>query len=383
MADKRDYYEVLGINKGASDAEIKKAYRSMAKKYHPDMNPGDKEAEKKFKEVNEAYAVLSDEKKKSIYDQYGFDGLDPSAGGGGGFGGFDFGGFGGGGMDFDLGDILGGIFGGGGSRRSAAMQGNDIQCRVTLSFEEAVFGCKKDVSFNRIEKCPDCSGSGAAKGTSAETCPNCGGSGQVKTTKRTALGMFQTTSSCERCHGTGKIIKTPCSNCSGKGYIRVTKKMEVTIPAGIDNGQRIANRGQGDAGRNGGGNGDLLVLVNVRPHDFFERDGMNIYCDIPVTYPEAALGAEITVPTLEGESTYTIPAGTQSGTVFTLRGKGVPNINNPRNRGDLLFKAVIETPTNLNSNQKELLRQFADTFADKNHQKKKRFADRIFKNKKS
>ena len=195
--------------------------------------------------------------------------------------------------------------------------------------------------------------------------------------------MFQTTSSCERCHGTGKIIKTPCSNCSGKGYIRVTKKMEVTIPAGIDNGQRIANRGQGDAGRNGGGNGDLLVLVNVRPHDFFERDGMNIYCDIPVTYPEAALGAEITVPTLDGETTYTIPAGTQSGTVFTLRGKGVPNINNPRNRGDLLFKAVIETPTNLNSNQKELLRQFADTFAEKNHQKKKRFADRIFKNKKS
>ena len=380
---KRDYYEVLGVSKDADDATIKKAYRQLAKKYHPDMNPGDKEAEKKFKEVNEAYAVLSDEKKKSIYDQYGFDGLDPSAGGGGGFGGFDFGGFGGGGMDFDLGDILGGIFGGGGSRRNAAMQGSDIQCRVTLSFEEAVFGCKKDVSFNRIEKCPDCSGSGAAKGTNAETCPNCGGSGQVKTTKRTALGMFQTTSSCERCHGTGKIIKTPCSNCSGKGYIRVTKKMEVTIPAGIDNGQRIANRGQGDAGRNGGGNGDLLVLVNVRPHDFFERDGMNIYCDIPVTYPEAALGAEITVPTLDGETAYTIPAGTQSGTVFTLRGKGVPNINNPRNRGDLLFKAVIETPTNLNNNQKELLRQFADTFADKNHQKKKRFADRLFKNKKS
>ncbi len=383
MADKRDYYEVLGIKKGASDSEIKKAYRSMAKKYHPDMNPGDKEAEKKFKEVNEAYAVLSDEKKKSIYDQYGFDGLDPSAGGGGGFGGFDFGGFGEGGMDFDLGDILGGIFGGGGSRRNSAVQGNDIQCRVTLTFEEAVFGCKKDVSFNRVEKCPDCSGSGAAKGTSAETCPNCGGSGQVRTTKRTALGMFQTTSSCERCHGTGKVIKTPCSNCSGKGFIRVTKKMEVTIPAGIDNGQRIANRGQGDAGRNGGGNGDLLILVNVRPHDFFERDGMNIYCDIPVTYPEAALGAEITVPTLEGESPYTIPAGTQSGTVFTLRGKGVPNINNPRNRGDLLFKVMIETPTNLNSSQKDLLRQFADTLVDKNHQKKKRFLDRIFKGKKS
>lgn len=381
MADKRDYYEVLGIQKGASDSEIKKAYRSMAKKYHPDMNPGDKEAEQKFKEVNEAYAVLSDEKKKSIYDQYGFEGLDPSAGGGaGGFGGFDFGGFGGG-MDFDLGDILGGIFGGGsgGSRRNMAMQGNDIQSRVTLTFEEAVFGCKKEISYNRIEKCPDCSGSGAAKGSSAETCSRCGGSGQVRATKRTALGMFQTTTSCDACHGTGKIIKNPCGNCSGKGYIRVTKKIEVSIPAGIDNGQRIANRGQGDAGRNGGSNGDLIISVSVRPHDFFERDGMNLYCDIPVTYPEAALGAEITVPTLEGETKYNIPAGTQTGTVFTLRGKGVPNINNPRNRGDLLFTVVIETPTDLSGEQKELLRKFSDTLVEKNHRRKKKFFDRIFK----
>ena len=307
MADKRDYYEVLGIQKGASDAEIKKAYRTMAKKYHPDMNPGDKDAEQKFKEVNEAYAVLSDEKKKSIYDQYGFDGLDPSRGGGaGGFGGFDFGGFGGG-MDFDLGDLFGGIFGGGSSRRNGPVEGGDIQTRVTLTFEEAVFGCKKEISFNRIEKCPDCSGSGAEKGTSPETCPVCHGSGQVKTTRRTALGMFQSTAPCDNCHGTGKIIKSPCRNCSGKGYIRISKKLEVSIPAGIDNGQRIANRGAG--------------------------------------------------------------------------GAGVPNINNPRNRGDLIFTAVVETPQNMNSEQKELMRKLAESFGEKNYQKQKRFFDRIKKKK--
>lgn len=381
MADKRDYYEVLGIQKGASDAEIKKAYRTMAKKYHPDMNPGDKGAEQKFKEVNEAYAVLSDEKKKSIYDQYGFDGLDPSrSGGAGGFGGFDFGGFGGG-MDFDLGDLFGGIFGGGSSRRNGPVEGGDIQTRVTLTFEEAVFGCKKEISFNRIEKCPDCSGSGAEKGTSPETCPVCHGSGQVKTTRRTALGMFQSTAPCDNCHGTGKIIKSPCRNCSGKGYIRISKKLEVSIPAGIDNGQRIANRGAGDAGRNGGPNGDLLILVTVRPHEIFTREGMNIYCDIPVTFSEAALGATIKVPTLEGDITYDIPTGTQTGTAFTVRGKGVPNINNPRNRGDLIFTAVVETPQNMNSEQKELMRKLAESFGEKNYQKQKRFFDRIKKKK--
>lgn len=374
MADnKRDYYEVLGLEKGASDDEIKRAYRTLAKKYHPDMNPGDSGAEARFKEINEAYAVLSDAEKKARYDQYGFDGIDPNMGGaGGGFG--DFGGFGG--MDF--GDIFSSFFGGSGAssqRRSAPVEGEDVMYRVTLTFEEAAFGVKRDISYNRIEKCPECNATGAAKGSSVEKCPTCGGTGQVRVTQRTALGMFQTTRSCDDCHGTGKKIKTPCTNCSGKGYVRITKKLEITIPAGIDDGQKVAIRGMGNAGRNGGGSGDLVVIVTVKPHEIFQRDGYDLYCEVPVTFAEAALGADLRIPTLEGEAEYTIPEGTQSGTLFTLRGKGIQHPDNERYKGDLKFRVVVEIPTNLNQKQKGLLQTFADSCGDSNNKRRKKFSD--------
>ena len=378
MADKRDYYEVLGVNKGAGDAEIKKAYRSLAKKYHPDMNPGDKDAEAKFKEINEAYAVLSDADKKAKYDQYGHAAFDPTMGGGGfdgGFGGFgDFG---------DLGDIFGSFFGGGfggggARRRNAPTRGEDVGVRVTVSFEEAVFGVKKDISFDRIQKCPDCSGSGAAKGTHAETCSACGGSGQRRVTQRVGGMAFQSTVTCDACRGTGKIIKTPCSNCNGKGYIKIKKKLGVTIPAGIDDGQRIALRGEGCDGRNGGPTGDLLITVNVKGHPIFERDGYNLYCDVPVTVAEATLGAEIDVPTLEGNQKFTISEGTQPGTQFTIRQKGVPYINNSGRRGDLIFTAIIEIPKGLSEKQKEHMRAFADACGDSNYSKRTGFFKRIF-----
>ncbi len=369
---KRDYYEVLGIDKSADETAIKKAYRGLAKKYHPDMNPGDKEAEQKFKEINEAYAVLSDADKKARYDQYGHAGLDPNMGGG-----FEgFGGFG----DFDFGDIFSSFFGGGGSstsRRNAPMRGDDIGVRLTVSFEEAAFGCKKEISYNRIEKCADCGGSGAAKGTTAETCTACHGTGQVKVAQRTALGVFQTQRTCDACRGTGKIIKTPCQNCKGNGYVKLTKKLEVSIPAGIDDGQKVALRGQGNEGRNGGPAGDLIIMISIRPHAFFERDGYNIHCEIPITFPEAALGAEIKVPTLEESVTYDIPEGTQTGTVFTLRGKGIQYVNSTR-KGDLIFRVVVEVPKNLNGSQKELLEKFAESCGNSNHQKRQKFFSKIF-----
>ncbi len=378
MADKRDYYEVLGLSKGASEAEIKKAYRSMAKKYHPDMNPDNKEAEAKFKEVNEAYAVLSDADKRSQYDQFGhaaFDGTGGSGfGGGAGFGGFgDFG---------DIGDIFGSFFGGGfgGSARSknAPMRGEDVGARVTVTFEEAAFGTKKDISFNRIQKCPDCGGSGAAKGTSPESCSACGGSGQRRVTQRLGGMAFQTTATCDKCHGTGKIVKTPCTNCNSKGYIKVTKKLSVNIPAGIDDGERIALRGQGCDGRNGGPAGDLIITVNVKRHQIFERDGYNIYCEIPLTVTEATLGAEIDVPTLEGNQRFTIPEGTQPSTQFTIRQKGIPYVNNANRKGDLIFTVNVEIPKGLNEKQKEHMRAFADSCGENNYSKKSGFFKRIF-----
>lgn len=377
MADKRDYYEVLGLSKGAGDAEIKKAYRSMAKKYHPDMNPGDKEAEAKFKEVNEAYAVLSDADKKAQYDQFGHAAFDQTAGGGygGGFGGFgDFG---------DIGDIFGNIFGGafGGSssrNRNAPMRGEDVGVRVTVSFEEAAFGVKKDISYNRVQKCPDCSGSGAAKGTSPETCSACGGQGQRRVTQRLGGMAFQTTATCDKCRGTGKIIKNPCSNCRGTGYIKVTKKLSVNIPAGIDDGERIALRSQGCDGRNGGPAGDLIITVNVKRHSVFERDGYNIYCEIPITVAEATLGSEIDVPTLEGNQKFTIPEGTQPGTQFTIRQKGIPYVNNANRKGDLIFTVNVEIPKSLTEKQKEHMRAFADSCGEGNYSKKSGFFKRIF-----
>lgn len=378
MADKRDYYEVLGIDKNADDATIKKAYRKLAKQYHPDMNPGNKEAEVKFKEVNEAYEVLSTPEKKSQYDQFGHAAFDGTAGAGGGFGGF--GGF----SDFgDLGDIFGSFFGGGfggssSQRRNGPMRGEDVSARVTISFEEAAFGVKKDVSFNRIQKCPDCEGSGAQKGTHAENCTVCGGSGQRRVTQRIGGMAFQTTTTCDACKGKGKIIKNPCSNCRGTGYIKVTKNLSVNIPAGIDDGERIALRSQGCDGRGGGPAGDLIITVSVRKHSVFERDGYNIYCEIPITVSEAVLGAEIDIPTLEGKVKYTIPEGTQPGTRFVLKQKGIPYVNNQNKRGDLCFTVSIEIPKGLNEKQKSAMRGFADLCGDSNYSKKTGFFKRIF-----
>ncbi len=377
MADnKRDYYEVLGVSKGSDDASIKKAYRQMAKKYHPDMNPGDKEAEARFKEVNEAYAVLSDPEKKQIYDQYGHDGLDPSSGAGSGFGGF--GGFGG----VDLGDIFGSFFGGGGAsggaRRNAPRRGDDITYRMTITFEEAAFGCTRELKYNRIEQCPECAGSGAEKGTEAETCSRCRGTGTINVQQRTMFGMMQSQKTCDTCRGRGKVIKTPCSNCRGTGNIKVSKKIEVNIPAGVDEGGRICLRGQGNAGINGGGYGDLYIIVTLKAHDIFERRGNDLFCEVPVSYSDLVLGGEIEVPTLEGTMKYKIPEGTQTGTRFSIRGKGVI-IYNTKNHGDLYFTVVMETPKNLSAEAKEALKKFNELCAVTNYAKKTKFSEKIAK----
>ena len=376
MAQKRDYYEVLGVNKSASDDEIKKAFRKLAKKYHPDMNPGDKTCEERFKEVNEAYEVLSDSEKKNLYDKYGHDGLDPNFGAGG-FGGSGFGGFGG--MDFDMGDIFSNIFGGGFSSsntRRGPARGSDIGVRVMLSFEEAAAGCKKDVSFTKTDSCSECSGSGAEKGTHAETCTVCGGSGQVRVQQRTPFGIMQSTKTCDACRGKGKVIKTPCKKCGGTGLEKKLKTLEVSIPAGIDNMQRVVVRGQGNVGANGGIAGDLIVEVGIRPHPIFERDGYNVYCEVPVSFAEATLGATISVPTLEGDYSYKIPEGTQTGTSVTLRGKGIQALNS-RSRGDLIFTIVVEIPKNLSEVQKKLLREFEQSCDDHNMSKKATFKEKI------
>ena len=370
----RDYYEVLGVSKTASDDEIKKAYRQLAKKYHPDMNPGDKEAEEKFKEVNQAYAVLSDPEKKARYDQFG-----PEAAEGNGFGGGGFGGFGGF-EGFDFGDIFGDIFGGGGgtrARRNGPQRGDDLSQRVTISFEEAAFGCKKEIKYTKVDKCGECGGSGCAEGSSPKTCSRCNGTGQVRVQQRTPLGVFQSTKTCDACGGRGQTIENPCKKCRGTGMNSTTKTVEVTIPAGIDNGQRLSLRGLGNAGKNGGPAGDLYIAVVVRPHPVFTRDGFDIYCEIPITFPEAALGAEIRVPTLEEETTFKIPEGTQTGTTFTLKGKGIPYVNG-RGRGDLIFKVVVEVPRGMNENQKDALRKFAEACGKSNYSKKEKFFSKIF-----
>lgn len=372
---KRDYYEVLGLQKSASADEIKRAYRQMAKKYHPDMNPGDSDAEQKFKEVNEAYAILSDEDKKAKYDQYGFAGVDPNMGGGGFGGGF-------GGMDFDISDIFGSFFGGmGGSqqRRNGPVRGDDIHLRLTISFEEAAFGCSKDISFSRVARCADCSGTGAEKGTTPERCTNCQGTGQVRVQQRTPLGVFQSARACDACGGTGKIIKNPCHTCRGAGTKKEQKTMEVKVPAGFDDGMMLALHGQGSEGKNGGPSGDVILTVSVRPHHIFERDGFDIACEIPITFPEATLGAEIDVPTLEGDIKYTIPEGTQTGTVFTIRGKGIAVLGNKNGaKGDLHFTVVIEVPKSLTEKQKDILRQFSESCGKNNYTKKESFLGKLF-----
>jgi len=376
MAEKRDFYEVLGLSKGAGDDEIKKAYRKLAKKYHPDMNPGDSEAEVKFKEVNEAYSILSDPEKKNRYDQFGHAGVDPNFGAGGGD---PFGGFGGMGMDFDMGDIFSSFFGGSASsgRRNGPVRGDDILTRVVLSFEEAAFGCKKTIEFPRTETCSTCSGSGAEPGTKAETCSKCGGSGQIRIQQRTMLGMMQTTRPCDACGGAGKIIKTPCKSCKGQGVERKRKKLDATIPAGIGEGERILLRGQGNAGRRGGEAGDLVVEINIRPHPVFVRRDYDIFCEVPISFAEAALGGEIQIPTLEGKESFKIPEGTQTGTQFSLRGRGIPMIRSQNRRGNLYFTVQIEVPRNLSSNQKNLLRQFDENCNSTNLDGKKSFAEKL------
>ena len=357
-AEKRDYYEVLGLEKGASDDDIKKSYRKLAKQYHPDLHPGDKDCEEKFKEIGEAYEVLSDPDKKAKYDQYGHAAFDPSAGfGGGGFGGFG---------DFDLGDILGNIFGGGfgggfgsAQRRNAPQRGEHLRVRLSIGFEEAVFGCSKEITIPRVEDCESCGGTGAAKGSSPETCPDCGGSGTARVQQRTPFGVMSSTTTCRKCGGSGRIVKTPCPDCGGKGKVRKTRTLSVNIPAGIDDGQTISLRGQGHAGANGGPRGDLLITVSVKAHPFFERDGSSILMELPISFVQAALGAEVEVPTLDGKVKYTIPEGTQTGATFRLRGKGVPYLNS-NGRGDQFVTVYIETPTNLSKEQKELLRQFGE-----------------------
>ena len=376
MADKRDYYEVLGVDKNAGADDIKRAYRQLAKKYHPDMNPGDAEAEARFKEVNEAYAVLSDEEKKAKYDQYGHAAFDPAAGGGyggGGFGGFD---------GFDFSDIMSSFFGGGTTRstRNSPIEGDDVLARVTLDFEEAAFGCKKEVNFARVEACGDCGSTGAAKGTKPESCPTCRGRGYVTVQQNTLFGTMQSQRTCSACNGSGKIVKTPCKNCNGKGYIKINKRLDVTIPAGIDNMQRVVLRGQGSAGRNGGPNGDLVIEIKVRPHTLFTREGNDIFCEIPITFVEATLGATIDVPLLGGGTEkFNIPDGTKTGTSFTLRGKGIVDINNPKRVGNLIFTVNIETPTGLSSEQKKLLRSFEESFGGKRSTEREGFFKKIFK----
>lgn len=376
---KRDYYEVLGVAKGCSDDELKKAYRKLAKQYHPDLNPGDKEAEARFKEVNEAYAVLSDSDKRARYDQFGHAGVDPSAGGGGYSGGFDFGDLG------DLGDLFGSFFGGGfggfgGSTRTrnpnGPIRGNNINISVNLSFLEAAKGCKKELSFSRLIKCDDCGGTGAAPGTTPETCPDCHGTGQVRVQQRTPFGVVQSAKTCSKCSGTGKVVKSPCNGCKGMGRVRKTVKLEVDVPAGIDNGQTFVLRGQGDHGINGGPSGDVNVTANVRPDPLFDRDGFDVWCEIPITFPQAVLGDEVTVPTIDGKVKYNIPEGTQQATVFRLRNKGIPYVNG-RGRGDQYVKVNIEVPTNLSAKQKDALREFEKLSSDKNYHKRKGFFDKL------
>lgn len=360
MADKRDYYEVLGVSKNATEDEIKKAYRQMAKKYHPDLNPDNKEAEAKFKEANEAYEVLSDAEKKARYDQFGHAGVDPNYGAGGG-------GFNGQGFDFDLGDIFssffGGGFGGGRANPNAPQRGSDTTATVTISFEEAAKGCKRQVETMRIEVCDECHGSGAAAGSAPKTCPECNGRGQVTSAQRTPFGVIQTQKACSRCGGKGTVVDNPCKKCHGNGRIRKSVKIEVGIPAGIDDRQIINIRGQGNKGVNGGPAGDLRVVVNVRPHPIFERDGFNVWCDMHISFAEAAIGCELEVPTLDGKVKYTVPAGTQGGDIFKLKGRGIQNING-RGKGDQLVRIIVDVPKNLNSEQKELLKKFDATLGN-------------------
>lgn len=381
MAEKRDYYEVLGIQKGASEDEIKKAYKKKAREYHPDLHPDDPTCEEKMKEANEAFEVLNDPEKKARYDQFGHAGVDPNYGGGDGFGGGFSGGFG------DMGDILESIFGGfgfgGGANRSSASanapkRGADIQESVTISFMDACKGVNKEIKINRMCTCETCKGTGADEGTTAEICPDCHGRGSVKTTQRTPFGAISSSKVCPHCNGKGKIIQNPCPNCRGIGRVRMQKTVAVDIPAGIGDKQTIRLGGQGDCGVNGGPSGDLLLNVNVRSHSLFKRDGFDVHCEIPVTYAEAVLGAEITVPTIDGDVKYNISEGTQTGTVFRLKGKGIQKLQRS-DRGNQYVKINVEVPKNLTKKQKDLLKAFEDSLNEKNYAKRQSFFEKLKK----
>ncbi len=380
MADKQDLYEVLGLQKGASDAEIKSAFRKMAMKYHPDKNPGDKSAEEKFKEINEAYSVLSDPDKKTKYDKFGFAGIDPNAGfgGGGGFSGF------GGGDGFGFEDIFN-MFGGGGgfsgfggrsANRNGPRRGQDIQKTMSISFNEAVFGCKKEIRLTKSVKCEDCGGTGAEKGSEKKTCPECGGRGTVTSAQQTPFGTFQSQRTCSRCGGSGSIIEKPCRKCSGAGTYRKTININVDIPAGVDTDSVIPIRGQGQPGVNGGANGDLYIVLDVQDSDVFERRDDDLWIEAPITFSQAALGDEITVPGLTERLSLKVPAGTQSGTVLRIRGKGVTNVRNGR-PGDLYVKVFVEIPTKLTSEQKKLIKEFGETKTLEGYSKRKKFSDTL------
>ena len=373
-ANKRDYYEVLGVEKNATPEQIKKAYRKLAKKYHPDMNPGDDEAANKFKEVNEAYEVLSDEDKKAKYDQFGFDGLDPNFGAGG----FGAGGFGGGFGGFDFGDILSSVFGGGGfggfgggggPDRNAPMQGPNLREVLRLTFEEAAFGCEKDIPIERIEACKECQGKGTTDPNGVQTCQRCHGTGVIQTQQRTPFGVMQTQQECPECGGDGHIIKNPCKVCSGRGLVRRRTTVHVKVPAGINNGQAINMHGQGHVGRNGGPNGDLIISNAVSPHPMFTRDGFDVHYTHPVSFVDATLGGELEIPTIDGKVKYNLPAGTQGDTTFRLKGKGIPRLNKS-GRGDQYVTVSIQVPTNLSAEAKSALRAFDSAMKHKEAHKK-------------
>ena len=380
--NKRDYYEVLGVDRGADEATIKKAYRQLAKKYHPDMNPGDKEAEKKFKEASEAYAVLSDAEKRRQYDQFGHAAFEQGGGGAGGFGGFDFNG---GDMGDIFGDIFGDLFGGGRSRRAnnGPMKGANVRTAVRVTFEEAVFGCEKQLDLNLKDECTTCHGTGAKPGTSPETCPKCGGKGQIVYTQQSLFGTVRNVQTCPDCNGSGKIVKEKCADCHGSGYITNRKKIAVTIPAGIDNGQSIRIREKGEPGVNGGPRGDLLVEVQVERHPIFQRQDMNIYSTAPVTFAQAALGGQIHITTVDGDMAYDIKPGTQTDTKIRLKGKGVPSLRNKNIRGDHYVTLVVQVPTKLNEEAKEYLRKYDEAVNGKINDskqekpKKKSFMEKI------